>query len=161
VIGSGERSAAWVGVCSAALIALWWLGTVQLHVNSLQSSGVESAAALRALFLLRLICGAVLLPRIMLQSGLRDSLRSLLALVAVPWPLVVTMAATTQSMLWKALAAEVILTTLLVMVVLLAGSVAAPLQRMRVPFEIAAASGIACAALLWSGRGVLFDWIWR
>lgn len=153
-----RRMAALAGLALAAAVALWWLGSTRLALDSGSDASRSADAALQLLWLVRGMALVLLGTRVAALRGWAPGLAVALGLVAPAWPLVV--------LAWSASAAPFGHVALLELL-LLAGCLMLPLLGLglrRALRQTSVADGLgdalgtvvgaALAAAVWFTRGL-------
>jgi hypothetical protein len=149
-----RRLAALAGLAIAAAGAMWWLGSTRLALEKGSDPGRSAAATLHAMWLVRALALALLVPRAGAIRGWRAGAGEALALVAPCWPVLV--------LAWSGCSAPW-LQVVLAECLLLAGAAVLPLvgqglQRALPRAELAdmasTAVGAALAAAVWVAAGL-------
>jgi hypothetical protein len=149
-----RRLAALAGLAIAAASAAWWMGSTRLALEKASDPGRSAAAALHAMWLVRALVLALLMPRAGALRGWRAGAGEALSLVAPCWPVLV-LAWSASTAAWP----QVVLAESL----LLAGAALLPLvgqglQRALPRAELAdmasSAVGTVMAAAIWVAAGL-------
>ena len=149
-----RRLAALSGLALAAAVALWWLGSTRLALDSGADTGRSSAAALQAAWLVRAIWLPLAGVRVGALRGWRVGAASGLLLVAGSWPLVLLAWFASPTPLWQLAAAE----GLLLAAALALPAVGLGLRRVLPNVDLAelaaTAVAIALATAAWLAQGL-------
>ena len=148
-----RRWSALGGLAAAAAVALWWLGSTRLALDSGADAGRSSAETLQAAWLLRGVALPVLALRVGALRGWRASAAAALGFNAPSWPVVVLAWSASASPLSRLAWAEGLLLAAALLLPLLGHGLRRALRGRAVTEPVATTVGIALAASVWLTRG--------
>ncbi len=149
----GRRLAALSGLLIAACVAIWWLGSTRLALDSGADASRAAAAALELLWLVRALVLVMQGLRIGALRGWRVGGVAALALVAPAWP-VVALAWSASNAPWTRVALGEALLVLACPVLALSGQgLQRVLRRADLAEVLATVLAAALATALWLTRG--------
>ncbi|MEJ6000143.1 hypothetical protein [Paucibacter soli] len=144
-----HRQAATTGLAVAAAIALWWLGSTRLALDSGANPGRSAQAALQALLLARGLALALLSLRASALHGWRAGAWAAFALVAPAWPVVALAWSASTAPLVQLLGAECLLLAGCLALPLLGWGLRCALRGRAELAELLATLGAAALAASW------------
>lgn len=149
----GRRLAALSGLLIAGCVAIWWLGSTRLALDSGADASRAAAAALQLLWLARALVLVMQGLRVGASRGWRDGGVAALALVAPAWP-VVALAWSASNAPWTRVALGEALLLLACPALALAGQgLQRVLRRADLAEALATVLAAALATALWFTRG--------
>lgn len=153
-----RRLAALAGLALAAAVAIWWLASTRLALDSGADASRSADHALQALWLARSMALVMLSVRVAAGRGWRPGLAVALGLVAPAWPLVVLAGSASAAPLAQVALLELLLLAGCLVLPLIGLGLRRALRRMSLADGLGDAIGTlvgaALAAALWFTRGL-------
>jgi len=153
-----HRQAAMIGLALAAAIALWWLGSSRLALDSGADPGRSAAAALQALLLVRGLALVLLSVRASAMHGWLAGVTAAFALVAPAWPLVALTFSASTVALAQVAGAECLLLAGCLALPLLGWSLRGALRKAELAELMATVAAAMLAASWWFALGPSGPW---
>jgi hypothetical protein len=148
-----RRLAALSGLALAATVALWWMGSTRLAIDSGQDASRSAADALQAVWLARGLALAVPSARSAALRGWHTGVAVAVGLIAPSWPLVVLAWCASAVSLEQVLLAELLLIAAGVALPLIGDGVRRVLPHEEFAELTATGVGTVLAAAIWFARG--------